>query len=157
MAQRGGVVESTILLGGWKSPKISQGEADILLGFEPLETLRALPYLAKGGLVVSNTEPVPPMAVSLGTAQYPEIDQIKEKASACAGRTLFLPCRSLGLKAGAVQSGNLVLFGALCATGDLPFGVEALKEAIKTFMRPALAEINLKAVDLGVEAVSAAA
>ena len=49
MAQRGGVVESTILLGGWKSPKLGFGEADIVLGFEPLETLRGLCYLKQGG------------------------------------------------------------------------------------------------------------
>ena len=49
MAQRGGVVESTILLGGWKSPKLGFGEADIVLGFEPLETLRGLRYLKQGG------------------------------------------------------------------------------------------------------------
>ena len=48
MAQRGGVVESTILLGGWKSPKLGFGEADIVLGFEPLETLRGLRYLKRG-------------------------------------------------------------------------------------------------------------
>ena len=48
MAQRGGVVESTILLGGWKSPKLGFGEADIVLGFEPLETLRGLRYLKQG-------------------------------------------------------------------------------------------------------------
>ena len=34
MAQRGGVVESTILLGGWKSPKLGFGRSDIVLGFE---------------------------------------------------------------------------------------------------------------------------
>jgi indolepyruvate ferredoxin oxidoreductase beta subunit len=45
MAQRGGVVESTVLVGGFASPKISPGEADVLLGFEPLEAWRALPML----------------------------------------------------------------------------------------------------------------
>ena len=48
MAQRGGVVESVLLLGGWRSPKLDFGEADVLLGFEPLETLRGLPYLRPG-------------------------------------------------------------------------------------------------------------
>jgi len=33
MAQRGGVVESTVMIGDVKSPIISDGEADILLGF----------------------------------------------------------------------------------------------------------------------------
>jgi len=52
MAQRGGIVESTLLLGGYLSPKIDHGEADIILGFEPLETLRALIYLKKGGTII---------------------------------------------------------------------------------------------------------
>ena len=43
MAQRGGVVESALLLGGYKSPRLDLGEADIILGFEALETLRGLP------------------------------------------------------------------------------------------------------------------
>src|SRR6056297_893996 len=58
MAQRGGIVESTLLLGGYLSPKISYGEADILLGFEPMETLRALPYLKPQSLLLSNNEPL---------------------------------------------------------------------------------------------------
>ena len=37
MAQRGGVVESTVVLGSLASPIISLGEADIVLGFEVLE------------------------------------------------------------------------------------------------------------------------
>ena len=66
MAQRGGVVESTILLGGWKSPKLGFGEADIVLGFEPLETLRGLRYLKQGGVVFSSTDVIPPLSDSGG-------------------------------------------------------------------------------------------
>ena len=66
MAQRGGVVESTILRGGWKSPKLGFGEADIVLGFEPLETLRGLRYLKQGGVVFSSTDVIPPLSVSAG-------------------------------------------------------------------------------------------
>ena len=57
MAQRGGVVESVLLLGGWRSPKLDFGEADVLLGFEPLETLRGLPYLRHGGAVFPAATP----------------------------------------------------------------------------------------------------
>ncbi|WP_418237675.1 2-oxoacid:acceptor oxidoreductase family protein, partial [Desulfovibrio sp.] len=70
MAQRGGVVESVLLLGGWRSPKLDLGEADILLGFEPLETLRGLPYLRPGGVIFSSRDPMPPLSVSLGMAAY---------------------------------------------------------------------------------------
>lgn len=157
MAQRGGVVESTLLLGGWKSPKIAHGEADVMLAFEPLESLRGLPYLRRGGVAVCNIEPIQPIGVSMGRETYPDVDSIRAKVEACAGRAVFLPCRTLGEKAGAVQSGNIALMAALCATDTLPFGVEALREAIGRFLKPKLQELNLRAVDLGVEAVNSAA
>lgn len=148
MAQRGGVVESTLLI-GYKSPKIGHGEADILLGFEPLETLRALPYLKPGGLVLSSTENMPPLSVATGKETAPDLESIKAKAAACASRALYLPCRSLGLEAGAVQSGNIALLGALCALGVLPFGNDVLAATIRATMKPKVAEVNLRALELG--------
>ena len=153
MAQRGGVVESSVLMGGWQSPSIYFGEADVILGFEPLETLRALPYLAPNGVVLSSTDFVPPPSVNMGLASLPDIEDIKQQVSAAANRSWFLPLVSLGLQAGAVQSGNTALLGALCATGLLPFGPDALKEGIKKYLSPKVAGINLRAVDLGVAAV----
>jgi indolepyruvate ferredoxin oxidoreductase, beta subunit len=154
MAQRGGVVESTVLLGGWLSPTIAPGEADILLGFEPLETLRGLHYLAPGGVVVSSTEGVSPVSVSMGKDTYPDLDDIRTAVRVCSASCCFLPIRTMGAEAGAVQSGNLSLLGALCVGGDIPIGVEDLKATIRTMMRPALAEINCRAVELGAEHVT---
>ncbi len=148
MAQRGGVVESTLLI-GCKSPKIGPGEADILLGFEPLETLRALSYLKPGGLVLSSTEYLPPLSVACGREASPDIEAIKAKVAACAGQARFLPCRSLGLQAGAVQSGNIALLGALCAMGALPFGLDVLADTVRATMKPTVAEVNIKAMELG--------
>ena len=48
MAQRGGVVESAVLLGGASSPIVSEGEADVLISFEPLETMRILAKRNRG-------------------------------------------------------------------------------------------------------------
>ena len=149
MAQRGGVVESVMLLGGWRSPKLDYGEADVLLGFEPLETLRALPYLQPGGAIFSSSDPLPPLSFALGKAEYPDMQHIMEKARQVAGQCHFVPCRELGLQAGSVQSGNTVLLSVVCASGVLPFGVDALEAAIKKFLPPKLQESNLKALELG--------
>ncbi|OIO00277.1 MAG: indolepyruvate ferredoxin oxidoreductase [Desulfovibrionaceae bacterium CG1_02_65_16] len=148
MAQRGGVVESTLLI-GCKSPKIGPGEADILLGFEPLETLRALPYLKPGGVVLSSSETMPPPSVATGKESAPSVDDIRAKVAAKCGSSCFLPVRSLGVQAGAVQSGNIALLGALCAMGALPFGKEVLANTIRATMKPKVAEINIKALELG--------
>ena len=149
MAQRGGVVESVMLLGGWRSPKLDYGEADVLLGFEPLETLRALPYLQPGGAIFSSSDPLPPLSVALGKAEYPDMQHIMDKARQVAGQCHFVPCRELGLQAGSVQSGNTVLLSVVCASGVLPFGVDALEAAIKKFLPAKLQESNLKALELG--------
>ena len=155
MAQRGGVVESTVLIGGYASPRISQGEADVILGFEPLETIRALPYLAPGGVVLSSSDPTPPVGVSSGGDKYPEFGHIQETVSKQARQVWFLPCRELGLQAGSSQSGNTALLGAACAVGVLPFGVDALEAAVRKFLPAKLVEVNLKALALGVAGVQA--
>ena len=155
MAQRGGVVESMLLLGGWRAPKLDFGEADILLGFEPLETLRGLPYLRPGGLVFSSSDCLPPLSVSLGQADYPDMARIREDVQRVAGQCHFLPCREMGLRAGSAQSGNTVMLAAVCASGVLPFGVDSLEAAIHKFLPPRLHTVNLKAVELGRKFVEA--
>lgn len=156
MAQRGGIVESSLLLGGYSSPKLSYGEADILLGFEPLETLRALPYLNFRGTVVSNTEPNIPVGVSLGRETYPDLEYVQERSTACTPDSYFLPCSSLGEQAGKSQSANVVLLGGLCATGRSPFSLSDLQNAINKHMSSKIAEINLKASKLGYNHISTA-
>ena len=149
MAQRGGVVESALLIGGWRSPRIAFGEADLLLGFEPLETLRALPYLVPGGRVFSSSESLPPLGVALQKEFSPDSDGLRAAVRAVAQDAVFLPCRSLGNEAGSIQSGNSALLGAVCAAGVLPFGMDALEAGIKTHLPAKIADVNLKAVRLG--------
>lgn len=152
MAQRGGVVESTVLLGGWLSPKINFGEADVILGFEPLETLRALPYLAEGGFVFSSTEFVPPPGVNLGKECLPDMEALKADVAKTTAKACFLPLQSLGREAGAVQSGNTAMLGALCAAGLLPFGPDALMRSVRKYLPPKVVDVNLRALELGVAA-----
>ncbi|MBQ9536385.1 MAG: indolepyruvate oxidoreductase subunit beta [Desulfovibrionaceae bacterium] len=151
MAQRGGVVESVLLLGGLKSPRLDLGEADVILGFEPLETLRGLPYLHKGGTVISSSNPLPPLSVALGQAKYPDLATIKANVTEVASRSYFVPCRDLGLLAGAIQSGNTVLLACACAAHVFPFDLEALAQGIKTFLPAKIQASNLKALELGAQ------
>ena len=156
MAQRGGVVESTLLI-NCKSPKIGTCEADILLGFEPLETLRALHYLKPGGLILSSSEFLSPLSVATGQAECPSLDIIREAISAASDKVVLLPCQSIGERAGAVQSGNVALLGALCALGALPFGTDVLAATVAATMKPAIADINLTALEHGAAAAREAA
>ncbi|MDL2316187.1 indolepyruvate oxidoreductase subunit beta [Desulfovibrio sp. OttesenSCG-928-A18] len=153
MAQRGGVVESTILVGGWRSPSIQHGEADVILGFEALETLRGLPYLAPGGAVFSSTDFVPPPGVNMGRESLPPIRDIEEHTAQLTRKSCFLPLQELGRQAGSVQSGNTALLGAFCASGLLPVGVDALAKGIRSYLPPKIVDVNLRALELGASAI----
>ena len=155
MAQRGGVVESTLLVGGYKSAIIAPGEADVILGFELLETLRALPMLKRGGFVVGNSESLQPVGVCLGRECYPPLEQVLEIAKGFAARVVMLPCISLAEQAGTAKAANTVLLGAAAACGALPFTLDALTRSIEKYLNPKLVEVNRKALALGAQAAAA--
>ena len=61
MAQRGGSVFSHLRMGkNLYSPMIKTGTADLIIGFEPGETVRMLPYLKEHGQVVVSTHAIKP-------------------------------------------------------------------------------------------------
>ena len=49
-----------------ESPLIETGKADVLVGFEILETARALPMLKKNGTVIVNMKYIPPNCMASG-------------------------------------------------------------------------------------------
>ena len=72
MSQRGGSVVTYVKYGDKVySPIIDRGEADLILAFEMLEAMRALPYLKKGGKMIANTQKMNPMPVITGAMEYP--------------------------------------------------------------------------------------
>ena len=154
MAQRGGVVESAIVFGDTKSSIIADGEADILVGFEPSETLRALPKCNADTTVITNLAPVPPFTVAIGKGVYPDLDQAQKLIKAKTARLIAFDAAALATRAGAVMSVNIVLLGALIQTGILPIPRENLEAAIRRKTKAAFVDINLKAFDLGFNAAA---
>jgi indolepyruvate ferredoxin oxidoreductase beta subunit len=156
MAQRGGVVESAIVFGDARSMLISDGEADVLLGFEPSETLRALAKCNHGTVVITNTAPTPPFTVAIGKGTYPELDRTKDLIRAKTGRLVAFDGLALAKAAGNAMALNMVLLGALIQTGVVPITAEQVKQAIATKTKAAFVETNLKAFDLGFKAAQEA-
>jgi indolepyruvate ferredoxin oxidoreductase beta subunit len=151
MAQRGGVVESAVLLGGAKSPIVSNGEADVVVSFEPLETMRILGRCNKKTLVITNAQPLPPFTVAVGQGKYPPVDEILDKIQMKVGKVIALHGNDLALEAGNVLSLNMVMLGALVGTGATPVTEEVMKKTIRESTKKAFLESNLKAFDLGKE------
>jgi indolepyruvate ferredoxin oxidoreductase beta subunit len=154
MAQRGGVVESAVLMGNVTSPIVSNGEADVLIGFEPLETARTLVKCNKGTLVITNTQPLPPFTVCVGQGKYPPVDEVLDLIYTKVGKVIALNGNELAEEAGNPLSLNMVMLGALIASGGVPVKAESMKKTISTSTKKAFLESNLKAFDLGMEAAS---
>ncbi len=152
MAQRGGVVESAIVFGDATSSIISDGEADILLGFEPAETLRALNRCNKETNVITNTATLPPFTVSIGKGVYPDVENVKELLKEKCASLVAIDAMKLAKKAGSLMSVNIVLLGALVQSGSLGFTKENVIEAIKRRTKKSFLDKNLKAFELGYEA-----
>jgi indolepyruvate ferredoxin oxidoreductase beta subunit len=151
MAQRGGVVESAVLLGGANSPIVSNGEADVLVSFEPLETLRILSKCNNKTLVITNAQPLPPFTVAVGQGKYPPVDEILDQVQKKVGKVVALQGNDLAEKAGNILSLNMVMLGALIGTGVTPVTEKVMKETIASSTKKAFLESNLKAFDLGKE------
>jgi indolepyruvate ferredoxin oxidoreductase beta subunit len=149
MAQRGGVVESSIVFGDAKSTVISDGEADVLLGFEPSETLRALNKCNSNTVVITNLAKLPSFTVTTGKSVYPDLDVLQELIRNKTAKLIAFDAASLAIQAGNVLSVNMVLLGALIQTQTVPLSAENVKEAIIKRTREAFAESNLKAFELG--------
>ena len=154
MAQRGGVVESSIVFGTAQSTIISDGEADVLVGFEPSETLRALNKCNPNTVVITNLAPLPPFTVAVGSGIYPDLDELQSLIRAKTANLIAFDAEALAIEAGNILSVNMVLLGALIQTGKIPLSSETIKEAIKTKTKKAFVETNLKAFELGFSAAN---
>jgi len=152
MAQRGGVVESALIFGNAQSLIISDGDADVLMGFEPAETLRALGKCNAHSVVITNLAPLMPFTVNIGLGAYPDLKKLQELIRAKTARLIAFNAAALAREAGNVLSVNMVLLGALTQTGVLPLTAEHVKTAMRRKTKPAFLDGNLKAFDLGAAA-----
>ena len=147
MSQRGGSVVTYVKYGDKvHSPLIVLGEADYILSFEALEAGRFLPYLKKGGTIITNTPHILPMPVITGQMAYPEtvLEDLKAKAHVIAVDAL-----ALANEAGSPKAVNVVLTGVLSKAMDLPEAV--WQTSLEATVPPKFLELNKKAFKLGRE------
>jgi indolepyruvate ferredoxin oxidoreductase, beta subunit len=152
MAQRGGVVESAVVLGGALSSIVSDGEADVLISFEPSETLRALNKCSGETTVITNITPLMPFTVAVGKGVYPDIKEALNLIRGKVKRLIAINADAIAAEAGSALAVNIVMLGALAQSNTVPVSPEQMKAALKTNLKPKLWDINLKAFDLGFEA-----
>ena len=153
MAQRGGVVESTVMIGDIKSSIISDGEADVLLGFEPVETYRAMRKCLADSVVVSNTVPIIPYGVAIGMGSYPNVEKLFDFIRSRVKQLITLNAQALAGQAGSALAANIVMLGALAGSGVLPIPRDAYEQTIRTKTKEKFVRTNLQAFELGFAAL----
>jgi indolepyruvate ferredoxin oxidoreductase beta subunit len=144
-SQRGGDVMSHIRLSVRRKygPLIPPGCAHVVLGLEPLETLRMLvdygnPHVA----TISNTRPILPVTVGMGVAEYPGYDELKRAITELSGQVRFVDATDMALGLGSVRMTNVVMLGALIGSSLLPVTAAQVEEEIgERFSKDALGPI----------------
>ncbi|MBO8129485.1 MAG: indolepyruvate oxidoreductase subunit beta [Peptococcaceae bacterium] len=154
MAQREGMVSSHVRMGkNLRGAIIPDHEADIVIGLELAETVRAMPKLRPGGLVLCSTTSIVPVAVTLGETTY-DTACLKSYLEQCGERVVFVDATALARQAGNERAANTVMLGALSRFEDLlPFSGSELRDALMTIIRPQFKDVNSRAFELGQQAV----
>jgi indolepyruvate ferredoxin oxidoreductase beta subunit len=155
MAQRGGSIVAYARIGEKiESPLIENGKADVILGFEILETARVLPMLKEGGTVIMNAKYIPPTCTLSGSTKLKEpgdfVDLIRKKAL----KVHEIEGEGIATKLGNVLVVNTVLLGAFSALPENPVNPDSYKKAIAMRFKQKYVDLNLKAFQLGRESVT---
>ena len=148
MAQRGGSVVSHIRISSkvW-SPLIREGEADILLGFEKLESARWGYFLRPGGAAIINNFDLPPLSVSTGIEPYPSDEKVTAILKQRTDVIHFIDGTQLAKETGNFRAYNTLLLG--CLSKLTPFEEDFWKESISKHLAAGLRDINLAAFARG--------
>jgi len=152
MAQRGGSVESSLLLGEGCGSFIGDGEADVVLGLEPLETLRSLPRMSAETRVVVNSGRVVPFTLVREGKAYPEMEHILGQIRQVTEHLALLDAPIMLRNAQAPRSLNILMLGALMGLDVLPFAKDDVWEAVKKWLPVKHHEANSAAFQQGLSA-----
>lgn len=148
MSQRGGDVQSNLRLSDSPidSDLIALGDADVIISMEPMEALRYLPYLKKGGWIITSTAPFK------NVPNYPDLDKLEADLKA-VGNVVMIDIERLAKDNGTPRSANVILLGAAQQALGIEYG--KLEDAVRrVFARKgdAVVEANIKALAVGRDA-----
>lgn len=145
MSQRGGDVQSNLRLSDQPidSDLIALGDADVIMSMEPMEALRYLPYLKKGGWIITSTAPFK------NIPNYPDPDKLKADLEG-VGNVVMIDIERLAKDNGTPRSANVILLGAAQRALGIEYG--KLEDAVRrVFARKGdvVVEANIKALKIG--------
>ncbi|NLB77408.1 MAG: indolepyruvate oxidoreductase subunit beta [Clostridiaceae bacterium] len=149
MAQRGGCVVSHVRMGSnIHSPLIPQKSAHVIVGFEPAEAVRILPYLSEDGLMIVCDTAMKSVTSSLSGDTYQAsnmIDNLKKNVKKLViidGEKLLRECNN-------PKTLNVALLGTAVESGVFPFSADEMKNALRDTLPQRFLDINLNSFEIG--------
>lgn len=156
-SQRGGSVASHVRISkeAAYSPLTPEGCADIILGLEPLESLRILTLFGnESSFVVTNTRPIHTMAVAIGEAEYPSLGSIKESIAKLSQKAWYIDASKIALDLGTSLLTNIIMTGALVGAGLLPLDKDRFKDRLRMNFKKEQLTLNVKAFEMGIAEIT---
>lgn len=148
MAQRGGCVVSHVRIGDEiHSPMVPKHGADLIIGFEPAEAVRCLPYLKKGGVVVVSKKAIKPVTASLSDSTYDGTEMLALLQN--EAKVIVVDGDKICKECGSAKVLNVALLGAACAGSTLGLTISEIETAIKERVNPRFVEMNIQALTAG--------
>jgi indolepyruvate ferredoxin oxidoreductase beta subunit len=153
MSQREGSVNSHVRIGDEISGSlIPVGKADLLLGLEPAETVRNLPFLREGGKVLVNTHSIPPASKPPGSPGYDPEAFLSFLNAHCPGILCF-DFTELAEEEGTYRAANVAMLGAAAGTGILPFPKEILQAVMDSEIPEKYRAVNKAAFERAMKCI----
>lgn len=151
LAQRGGSIPTHVRIGDVDSPWIMQGDADLVLAFEPTEALRALHFCSKKTKMLIDNYVIKPIYMNIFNERYPSNNEIKKKVKKLCKWADIVDASIVARKElGHPIYGNTLLLGVAVGNNLLPLKRKSVKEAIKATVPRGL-EKNFKAFETGMK------
>ena len=149
MAQRGGSIVAHVRIGEKvQAPLIETGKADIILGFEMLETARVLPMLKKDGIVILNIKYIPPSTSTDKSSNF-DHEKILQIITEKSSKVYQIDAISIAKRLGNILTVNTILLGALSGIPEISVTKESLKKAIADRLKEKYVNLNLEAFNIG--------
>lgn len=156
-SQRGGPVMSHLRISKKRlySPLIPEGDGHIVVGLEPMETMRIVGQYGNPDIaVITNTRPVYPMSTITGEKKYPEIEEMKRAIKELSSKQWFLDATQMSLDMGNPILSNMIMMGALVQTGVVDLSKADMEEIIRETFPEKITKINIEALSRGMQAVA---
>ena len=147
LSQRGGSVTASLTFGENTYGFVDEGQADFMIGLEPLEAQRNLKYLYPESRAVIDSNRLIPHSVSSQQVSYPDTDGFIRYLKEHIRQVIYVSEETSDIRP---IMRNLYVLGRASNLEEFPVPAESIKKAIEKMARPELHDASRQAFLSGV-------